>query len=50
MIGSLELSTLQGLWWWICSLVGALFLFLNFVQGGQGILRQVARSETERAW
>jgi len=34
MIGNLDYATLQHLWWLLCSVVGALFLFLTFVQGG----------------
>ena len=49
MIGNLEYSTLQGLWWLLCSVVGALFLFLNFVQGGQSLLWTVARSGEEKS-
>lgn len=48
LIENLEHSTLQYLWWFICSLVGALFLFLNFVQGGQTLLWQVARTGEEK--
>lgn len=47
MIGSLDYATLQQLWWIICSIVGALFLFLNFVQGGQTLLWQVAKDDHE---
>ncbi len=42
--------TLQQLWWVICSVVGALFLFLLFVQGGQTLLWQVAKNDTESAF
>ncbi len=49
MLSSLDYTTLQQLWWFICALLGGLFLFLNFVQGGQTLLWQVAKSETERA-
>ncbi len=49
MVGNLEYSTLQGLWWVLCSVVGALFLFLNFVQGGQSLLWTVARSGEEKS-
>ncbi|MFT5702285.1 MAG: cytochrome d ubiquinol oxidase subunit II [Desulforhopalus sp.] len=49
MIGNLDLATLQQIWWMICSLVGSLFLFLTFVQGGQTLLWQVAKSETEKS-
>lgn len=47
MIGSLDYSTLQQLWWILCATVGALFLFLNFVQGGQSLLWQVAKTDLE---
>lgn len=49
MIGNLDYATLQHLWWLICSIVGALFLFLTFVQGGQTLLWQVAKTDTEKA-
>ncbi len=48
MIEQLDYPTLQRLWWLLCSVVGALFLFLNFVQGGQSLLWQVAKSQTEK--
>lgn len=49
MISNLDYATLQQLWWIICSIVGALFLFLTFVQGGQTILWQVAKTELEKS-
>ena len=49
MIGNLEYATLQHLWWLICSVVGALFLFLNFVQGGQTLLWQIAKTDIEKS-
>lgn len=49
MIGNLDTTVLQQLWWLLCSVLGALFLALNFVQGGQTLLRQVAKSDTERS-
>lgn len=49
MIGSLDLIVLQQIWWLLVSVVGALFLFLTFVQGGQSLLWQVAKNETEKA-
>lgn len=49
MIAQLDHQTLQQLWWLLCSVVGALFLFLTFVQGGQSLLWQVARSDTDKA-
>ena len=48
MIEQLDYTTLQHLWWLLCSVVGALFLFLTFVQGGQTLLWQVAKTETEK--
>ena len=50
MISNLDYGTLQQLWWIICSVVGALFLFLTFVQGGQTLLWQVAETDTESAF
>lgn len=49
MISNLDYVTLQQLWWVICSVVGALFLFLTLVQGGQTLLWQVAKSDLESA-
>ncbi len=48
MIENLDYATLQHLWWLICAVVGALFLFLTFVQGGQSLLWQVAKTPTEK--
>ncbi|MCP3875752.1 MAG: cytochrome d ubiquinol oxidase subunit II [Desulfobacteraceae bacterium] len=49
MISNLDYITLQHLWWVICSVVGALFLFLTFVQGGQTLLWQVAKTDLEKS-
>ncbi len=49
MIGSLDHTILQQIWWILTSVVGSLFLFLTFVQGGQTLLWQVAKSETEKS-
>lgn len=49
MISNLDYTTLQQIWWLICALLGGLFLFLNFVQGGQTLLWQVAKTKTESA-
>ena len=46
---NLEYTTLQHLWWLLCSVVGALFLFLTFVQGGQTLLWQVAKTDEEKS-
>jgi len=49
MIGSLDTAILQQIWWILAAVVGSLFLFLNFVQGGQTLLWQVAKSDTEKS-
>lgn len=49
MIGNLDISILQQLWWIIVAVVGSLFLFLTFVQGGQTLLWQVAKGDIEKA-
>lgn len=48
MIGNLDHSTLQQLWWLITSVVGSLFLFLTFVQGGQTLIFTTATNEEEK--
>mgnify|MGYP002562936059 CR=1 FL=1 len=42
------LTLLQHYWWLIISLLGALLVFLLFVQGGQGLLYCLGRTEEER--
>ncbi|WP_295913675.1 cytochrome d ubiquinol oxidase subunit II [uncultured Alistipes sp.] len=42
------LILLQHYWWLIISLLGALLVFLLFVQGGQGILYGIGKTEEER--
>ena len=49
MIGNLDHSTLQQLWWLITSVVGSLFLFLTFVQGGQTLIFTTATTEEEKS-
>ncbi len=49
MIGNLDITILQQIWWILASVVGSLFLFLTFVQGGQTLLWQVAKTEQEKA-
>lgn len=39
---------LQHYWWLVISLLGALLVFLLFVQGGQGMLREIGRTATDR--
>ena len=38
----------QHYWWFLISLLGALLVFLLFVQGGQGLLYTMGRTEAER--
>ena len=49
MIGNLDYATLQQLWWLIASVVGSLFLFLTFVQGGQTLIFTTATTEEEKS-
>lgn len=49
MIGSLEWSTLQQLWWLIVAVVGSLFVMLTFVQGGQTLILTLAKDEMEKS-
>ncbi|HKJ41619.1 MAG TPA: cytochrome d ubiquinol oxidase subunit II, partial [Sunxiuqinia sp.] len=48
MFGSLSHLALQEYWWVLVSLLGSLFVFLTFVQGGQTLLYTVGKTETER--
>ena len=48
MFDSFSLSQLQQLWWIIISVVGALFVFLTFVQGGQSLLNYAAENDLEK--
>jgi cytochrome bd ubiquinol oxidase subunit II len=48
MFETLSLSCLQQYWWVIISLLGALLVFLMFVQGGQTLLYTLGKTETER--
>ncbi len=45
----MDYSTLQELWWLICSIIGAFFIFLMFVQGGQTLLWQIAKTKNEKS-
>lgn len=49
MFESLSLLSLQQYWWLIVSLLGALFVFLSFVQGGETLLFTIAKNETEKS-
>ena len=46
--GDLELLTLQQYWWIIIALLGGLFVFIMFVQGGQTLIDQLSDNETEK--
>jgi len=48
MFENLELLTLQQYWYFLVSLLGALLVFLMFVQGGQTMIYQLGKTETER--
>ncbi len=43
-----NLSMLQHYWWFIISLLGALLVFLMFVQGGQSLIWTLGRTEEQR--
>ncbi len=49
MFGRLDLMQLQQLWWIIVSVVGSLFLFLTFVQGGQTLLASAAKTDLDKS-
>ena len=49
MIGSLTQMQLQELWWLIAAVVGSLFLFLPFVQGGQTLIFTATADEQEKS-
>ncbi len=44
----MDLLTLQEYWWFLVSVIGALFVFMTFVQGGQTLLYRLGRTEDER--
>jgi cytochrome bd ubiquinol oxidase subunit II len=48
MFGNLSHLELQQYWWVIVSLLGALLVFLMFVQGGQMLIYRLGKSEEER--
>jgi cytochrome d ubiquinol oxidase subunit II len=48
MFESLSYLVLQQYWWIIVSLLGSLLVFLMFVQGGQTLLRNLGKSESEK--
>jgi cytochrome bd ubiquinol oxidase subunit II len=48
MFEAMSLIVLQQYWWVIVSLLGSLLVFLMFVQGGQTLLGNLGKNETER--
>jgi len=44
----ISLLDLQIYWWLLVSIIGALFVFMTFVQGGQTLLYTLAKTEDER--
>jgi cytochrome d ubiquinol oxidase subunit II len=48
MIAAITYSFLQEYWWAIISLLGALLVFLMFVQGGQSLIYAVGKTEAEK--
>ncbi len=48
MITLISYSFLQSYWWIIISLLGALLVFLMFVQGGQSMLFSISGNETQK--
>ena len=48
MFGNLSLLTLQQYWWFLVTLLGALFIFMTFIQGGQTLLYSIAKDEKQR--
>ncbi|MFA6662113.1 MAG: cytochrome d ubiquinol oxidase subunit II [Bacilli bacterium] len=48
MFENISYIGLQQYWWFLVSLLGALLVFLMFVQGGQTLIRTLAKNELER--
>ena len=48
MFESLSYIALQQYWWIIVSLLGALLVFLMFVQGGQTLIYTIGKTDDER--
>jgi len=42
-------TALQGYWWIIVSILASVLVFLMFVQGGQTLLKQIAKTDKERS-
>ncbi len=48
MFNTLSYVTLQHYWWFLVGILGALFIFMTFVQGGQTLLWSLGKTERER--
>ncbi|CAA6799464.1 MAG: Cytochrome d ubiquinol oxidase subunit II (EC [uncultured Sulfurovum sp.] len=48
MFEEMELLYLQQYWWFIIALLGGLFTFMIFVQGGQTLLNNLGKTEKEK--
>ena len=48
MLDTISLYSLEVYWWFIVSLLGGLFVFMSFVQGGQTLLYTLGKNEDER--
>ena len=49
MFENLSLLALQEYWWFIIAILGGLFVFMTFVQGGQTLFYTLGRTESERS-
>lgn len=49
MFESLTIFQLQHYWWIIISVLAASFVFLTFVQGGQTMISQIAKKDSDRS-
>ena len=45
----ISLYSFQVYWWLIVSILGALFVFMTFVQGGQTLLYTLGKTDDERS-
>ncbi len=48
MFENFDYLTLQQYWWLLIAVLGALFVFMTFVQGGQTLLHTLGKTESER--
>jgi len=48
MFETFSLTALQQYWWILVSLLGSILVFLLFVQGGQTLIYQLGKSDTDR--